>query len=111
MEIKSREEKGIIIISLEGEVDISATDSIRGKLKKLSDEKKKSVLIDMTAVPYIDSSGLGMFVETMQEISKYGGKIKLMKLTADVKKVFELTRLNKFFDIFDEEKEALESFQ
>ena len=110
MEIKTREEKEAIIIALEGEVDISVTDPIREKFKKLTDEKRKSILVNMTGVPYIDSSGLGMLVETMQEAGKYGGEIKLVGLTADVKKVFELTRLNKFFHIFDEEKEAFESF-
>ena len=111
MEIKIREEKEVVIIILEGEVDISVTDPIRQKFRELIDGKKKFVLVNMASVSYIDSSGLGMFVETMQEMGKYGGKIKLVGLTDDVKKVFELTRLNKFFDIFNEEKEALESFK
>lgn len=111
MDITSREENGVAIIMLEGEVDISAADLVRGKMKKLIDEKRKRVLVNMADVPYIDSSGLGMFVETMQEIGKYGGEIKLAGLTDDVKKVFELTRLNKFFSIFDQEKDAMESFK
>ena len=111
MDITSREENGVAIIMLEGEVDISAADLVRGKMKKLIDEKRKRILVNMADVPYIDSSGLGMFVETMQEIGKYGGEIKLAGLTDDVKKVFELTRLNKFFSIFDQEKDAMESFK
>jgi anti-anti-sigma factor len=111
MEIEVREENGISIISFEGEVDISVVDSIRTKFRNLIDEKKKGILVDMSKVPYIDSSGLGMFVETMQEMAKYGGEIKLMKMTSDVRKVFELTRLNNFFKIFDEEREAVESFK
>lgn len=109
MEIKIREEGTAAIIVLEGEVDISVTDLVRGKFRKLVDERKKAILVDMTRVSYIDSSGLGLLVETMQEMEKYSGEIKLFGLTGDVRKVFELTRLNKFFDIFNTEKEALES--
>ena len=111
MEINSREENNVSIIILEGEVDISSTDLIRGKLKKLIDEKKKAIVINLANVPYIDSSGLGVFVETMQEMGKYGGELKLAGLTDDVKKVFELTRLTNFFSIFAEEKEAIGSFK
>ena len=110
MEIKTREEGEVIIISLEGEVDISVTELIREKFKKLLKEKKKALLVDMTKVSYIDSSGLGLLVETRQEMEKYSGEIKLFGLTSDVQKVFELTRLNNFFSIFSTEKEALGSF-
>lgn len=108
MEVNTREEKGIIIVTLEGEIDISVTDLIRGKFKSLIDEKRKVVIVDMSKVPYIDSSGLGMLVEVRQEMEKYGGEIRLMRLTPDVKKVFELTRLNNFFHIFDEEGSAMD---
>ena len=110
MEIKTREEAGVIIITLEGEVDISVTELIREKIRKLWEEKKKAILVDMTKVSYIDSSGLGLLVETRQEMEKYRGEIRLFGLTSDVQKVFELTRLNNFFSIFTTEKEALESF-
>jgi anti-anti-sigma factor len=109
MEIKTREEGQVIIIALEGEVDISVTELVREKFNKLVDERKKVILVDMTKVSYIDSSGLGLLVETMQAMEKYSGEIKLYSLSSDVQKVFELTRLNKFFDIFNTEKEALGS--
>jgi len=111
MEINTREENGVVVIVLEGEVDISTTDLMRGKFKKLIEEKKKAIVVNLASVPYIDSSGLGMFVETMQEMGKYGGELKLSGLTDDVKKVFELTRLSNFFSIFAEEKEAIGSFK
>ena len=110
MEIKTRKEGEVVIISLEGEVDISATELIREKFKKLLEEKKEAILVDMTKVSYIDSSGLGLLVEARQEMEKYSGEIKLFGLSSDVQKVFELTRLNNFFSIFSTEKEALGSF-
>lgn len=111
MEINTRQESGVIVIIPEGEIDISVTDSLRDKLKGLTDEKRMAILIDMSAVPYIDSSGLGVLVEAMQEMGKYGAELKLAHLTDDVKKVFELTRLNKFFTIFGRESDALDSFK
>lgn len=108
MEINLREENNIIIVILEGELDISVIEPIREKFRKLTDEKKEALVVNLAGVPYIDSSGLGMFVETMQAMEKYGGKMGFAGLTPDVRKVFELTRLDKFFSIYDKEKEAAE---
>ena len=111
MEISKRSEGNVEIIDLKGEIDVSVSPQMREAIKPLIDQQKKSLLINLGEVTYIDSSGLGVLVESLQEMKKYGGKIKLVKLNPDIRKVFEVTRLDTFFEICQEEREALDSFQ
>ena len=111
MEISKRSEENVEIIDLKGEIDISVSNRIREAIRPLIDQRKERLLINLEGVTYIDSSGLGVLVESLQEMKKYGGRIKLVKLNPDIRKVFEVTRLDTFFEICQEEREALDSFQ
>ena len=58
----------------------------------------------------MDSSGLGILVSILKKSKQENGNMKLIKLTPGIKKIFELTKLTKFFEIFEEEEDAIKSF-
>jgi anti-sigma B factor antagonist len=77
---------------------------------KVLKDKSGKVLINLQKVEYIDSSGLATLVEILKNIKSYGGKLRLSNLSNKVKSLFEITKLEKLFDIFDSHDEALKNF-
>ena len=65
-------------------------------------------MVDFLEVTYMDSSGVATLVEALQLTNKNGGKLRLFNLGQPIKDVFELSRLDRVFEIYDDEREALE---
>ena len=68
------------------------------------------VLVNMSNVTFLDSSGLGALVAIWRNISSKNGEIKLCNIGPSVRTVFEITRMHRIFEIYDGEEEALASF-
>lgn len=110
MEINKREKNGIVILDINGEIDLYNAPDIKDNIKVLIDEGKRQIIINLEKVSYIDSSGIGVLISSLSNLKKVGGALKIINVYASVKKVFELTKLTSFFDIFDGEDEAIASF-
>ncbi|MEA3560737.1 MAG: STAS domain-containing protein [Candidatus Omnitrophota bacterium] len=110
MELAIREKNNVKIMDLKGEVDLYSSPAIRKEFDGLIKKKERAILINLEKVSYIDSSGLATFIEAMQKISKYKGKLRLTGLRQSIKNVFEVARLDGVFSIFDNEAGALKSF-
>jgi len=73
--------------------------------------KKYNIVVNLGRVSYIDSSGIGALISSLSNLKKYQGSLKITNLQGSVKKVFELTKLTSFFEIYNSEEEAINSFQ
>ncbi len=113
MKISLREDKNrkIKIVDIEGEVDVYTSMELKKDLNNLIDAGEKRLIINLEKVVYMDSSGLGILVAVLKRIRSEKGNMKLIKLTPGIKKIFELTRLTKFFEIFDTEEVCAKSFE
>ncbi len=76
-------------------------------MQPLIDQKLKRILVDMSGVSYIDSSGLALFIEAMQRIQAYGGFFGLYGLRPTVRTIFEIARLDQVFRIFPDRAASL----
>ncbi len=105
------EKKGVLVVRIEEQ---RATVEISSKLKEelLSriDGGNHDVLVDLSKSDFVDSSFLGALVAGLKKATMKGGDLKIVGLQAPVRAMFELTRLYRIFDIFDNEDEALNSF-
>lgn len=79
---------------------------VRQDLFDLIEQGRNNLGVDLSAIQFIDSVGLGVLVSALKKVSK-DGSIILWGLTPAVQSVFELTQLYKVFDIFEHEKEAV----
>jgi len=70
-------------------------------------EQPAVTVINMREVGFMDSSGLATLVEAMQLSRRYGGQLKLVGISRRVRSIFEISRLDKIFQIYDNEAEAL----
>ena len=111
MEITTKEVNGIVVLDIEGEIDLYNAPTLKDMIKKFMNEQKYNIVINLAKVSYIDSSGIGALISSLSNLKKYQGGLKISNVTGSVKKVFELTKLTNFFEIFDEEEEAINSFQ
>jgi anti-sigma B factor antagonist len=78
---------------------------------RLLEEGKKRILLNLAAVSYIDSSGIGELVSSYTAIGKDGGQLKLLNLTQKLQDLLTITKLLTVFDVYDNEAEALNSFK
>lgn len=99
-------ESGELLVRIEGEVDVYTSIDLKKELTKLVESDQKNIIIDLENVNYMDSSGLGVLVALLKELKKIGGELKLISLPVSVKKIFDLTRLTKFFNIYNNLDEA-----
>ncbi len=96
-----------VIMKIEGEVDLYSSPEVRKSLLKLIDDETPIIIINLEKVGYIDSSGVATLVEGLQEIGKYSGTLKLSSPNDNVRDVFELSNLDKVFEIHNTLEDAL----
>ncbi len=110
MDITKRSNDDVVILDIAGEIDLYNAPEIKDIINGLIEEQKFNVIINLEKVTYIDSSGIGALISSLSNLKKYQGGLKIINVYASVRKVFELTKLTSFFDIYNSEEEALESF-
>jgi len=110
MEIVEEKVQNIRVLKPVGRIDASCSDQIKDKVLSLIDAGQTCLLIDLGEVDFIDSSGLGTLVSCLNSIKKAGGKLKICDIQENPKQVFEMTRLDRVFEVFDGKDEALDSF-
>jgi anti-sigma B factor antagonist len=109
IDVKTKDENGVAIIEVAGEVDMYSSPEVRSAIISLTKSKRQVICIDLHKVSYMDSSGLATLVEGLQLTGQYKGNFKLVHLREEVLEVFELTRLDHIFEIYDSMEMALES--
>jgi len=97
-----------ILMLVSGDVDMNTSPNVRSSLGEIFKQgKAKVLLIDLSGVRYIDSSGIATLVEAMQHCMKKGMRLRLVELSPSVRDVFELARLASVFEIFATQSDAV----
>jgi anti-sigma B factor antagonist len=111
MQLNIVEQGEIVKIEVNEErMDAHNSGDLKERMLGLFDEGKCNLVIDLSAVRFVDSSGLGALVSGFKNASARDGSLKLCGLQPQVRSMFELTRLHRVFEIFASMDEALESF-
>jgi anti-sigma B factor antagonist len=112
MKFKTKEIEGVTVVELEGNVmggpDASALNDF---LHKLITEKKNQVVVDLKAVSFINSSGLGMLIGGLTTMRHSGGELKLACASKKVENLLEMTKLLKVFDLHKNVNNAIAAFK
>jgi anti-sigma B factor antagonist len=74
-------------------------------------ETHTNMVIDLSRLRFVDSSGLGVFISCLRKLNAKGGDLKLCGMTKQVRAVFELVRMHRVFDIFATKEDAVRAFQ
>ena len=88
------------VLPLKGEIDLHVSPSVTALLDEVIGKKPERLVVDLSAVTYIDSAGLAALIQAMQKVEGYGGKFVLAGLQETVRSIFEISRLDQVFQIF-----------
>ena len=103
-------DNGAVIVSIQGDIDMGSSTKVREHLVPLFTDNQKAVVVDLSEVNYIDSSGIATLVEGLQWSHSSKNIFRLTGLTAMVQDVFDIARLSTVFEIFESKDEALKGF-
>lgn len=88
-------------VVLSGELDLSRSPALRTELLQVVAERHPRLVIDLTDVPYMDSSGVATLIEALQQVRQHAGRMILCGLQPKVRSIFEIARLDMVFTIVD----------
>ncbi len=106
MESEKIIKKDVVIFRIKGDIDAYSSPSLKDKLVKEIEEGNKKIVLNLTNVDYIDSAGLGVLVAVLKRVKKEQGILRIAGLKPNIMKIFQLTRLNQIFDIYNTEEQA-----
>ena len=96
-----------VAVDICGDVDLHRSPALRETLAKLIDENPGRLVLNLTEVQYMDSSGVATLVEALQRIQRKQGRLQMHSLSPRVRSIFEIARLESIFEIYTSEDEAL----
>jgi anti-sigma B factor antagonist len=112
LNISERQAGDVTILDMSGKVTIGeGSVALRNTIRRLLGEGKKGILLNLAKVSYVDSSGIGELVSSFTAVNKESGKLKLLSLTQKIQDLLAITKLLTVFDTFDDEGEALASYE
>jgi len=112
MQIGQRMVGDVAIVEITGDITLSKGGDviIKDKINSLLQQGNRKLLLDLGNVSYVDSAGLGQLVQVYATTSHNGGSLKLLRVTKRLKDLLVLTKLLTVFEHFDNEQEAVASF-
>ena len=112
LNINERQAGDVTVLDMSGKITIGeGSVALRTAIRRLLEEGKKRILLNLAGVSYIDSSGIGELVSSYTAINKEGGQLKLLNLTQKLQDLLTITKLLTVFDVYDNEAEALNSYK
>ena len=112
LNMKERQAGDVTVLDMDGKITIGdGSVALRSAVKRLLEEGKKKVLLNLAGVSYIDSSGIGELVSSYTSINNANGQLKLLNLTQKLQDLLTITKLLTVFDVYDSEADALNSYQ
>jgi anti-sigma B factor antagonist len=110
MPVKVEPKSGLVVCHIDGEIDINSSPDIKKAFDKLITQKTPKIVINLSRVTYVDSSGLATLVEILKNMRSYGGRMRLANMSSKIKSLFEITKLEKLFEIMVDEAQAIATF-
>lgn len=111
MKHETRTEAGVTVVAIDGELEVSEAAALRDLLGSLVAGPQSRVLLDLSRVTFIDSSGIGVLVGAHRRAAEAGARLGLAEPTAGVRRVLELTRTDRVLSIFGTAAEGLAAFR
>lgn len=110
MKIETEKKGEVTVIAVHGNLDADTVLQFKKAAQKVVDEECWRVVLDFSQLNFIDSMGLGALISLLRRVRTRQGDVKIAGLNPMVRSVFEITRLNRLFEIFPDCQTALTKF-
>jgi anti-sigma B factor antagonist len=109
-EINEKRVDAVDVVLIKGRLDASSSQDAEKRINALLDGGSTKILINLSELDYISSSGLRVMLAALKRLKKTGGDLKLAGLKPAIQDVFSMAGFHRIFSIYGSEAEALESF-
>jgi anti-sigma B factor antagonist len=99
------------VVTVSGDADLYAAGNVERELVRLVDEGKHSIVVDLTDATFIDSTMLRVLLNVSKRLRPGGGELLVVCREHNIRKIFEITLLDRVFTIFDSREAALEHLE
>ena len=111
VKLTTRQVGDVTVIDATGRITLGEGAShFRDTIRDLATKGDKKLLVNLSDVSYIDSSGIGEMVSGFTTVTNHGGQLKLLGLSKRVKDLLQITKLYTVFEVFEDEASAVRSF-
>lgn len=107
---KIRQVGEVSVVEVTGKLTSFESGALRNSIAQLLKEGRKLILLNLSGLVYLDSSGIGDLVHAYMSVIKRGGEMKVVGLSNKVEEILKITQLYQVFQEFQDERSALESF-
>jgi anti-sigma B factor antagonist len=104
---EERDGDGVMTLTIEGELDLATASKVREPLERAIESGTKRVLVDMLGCGFIDSTGLGVLLHAAKRLEDEGGAMAIVCVDDQIKRLLELTMIDRTIPVFDTREEAL----
>ena len=112
VKLNTRQVGDVTVIDISGRITLGeGSSALRDILRDLTAKGNNKILLNLSDVSYIDSSGIGELVSGFTTVANQGGVVKLLSLTKRVQDLLQITKLYTVFEVFDDEAKAVQSFK
>jgi anti-sigma B factor antagonist len=108
--VKIRQQGQVALVDVSGHLTFFEVGALRDSIQNLVKEQRKNILLNLSSLMYLDSSGIGELARIYVGVVKQGGVMKVIGLTPKVEEVLKITHLSQVFQEFPDEQSALNSF-
>src|SRR6056297_1499921 len=98
LKFETQDSDGKNIVRISGDIDAYHSPKLKEKMEELIKSDSKILILEFSEVPYIDSAGLGTLVSVLRETRNYQKELKIVGLRKNIKRIFEMTRLDNIFE-------------
>jgi anti-sigma B factor antagonist len=109
--IREEERDGVVVLSLDRDLKGSGEAALKVRLDDLVRQGRLEILINLAAMPFVDSSELGRLIRSHLSVRQAGGRVRLCNLVPRVVELMKMTKLDTVFEIYASEEEALAEIQ
>jgi len=111
IQVTNRQVGDVTVVDVAGRITLGeGASALRENIRELVAKGNKKILLNLSDVSYIDSSGIGELVSAYTTVTNQGGTLKLLGLTKRVKDLLQITKLYTVFEVFESEPTAVRSF-
>jgi anti-sigma B factor antagonist len=93
IQLQTRQEAGAQVVAISGDVELHSAASLRQELQRICGQPHAHCIVDMSEVPFIDSTGVGVLVGALKRAHEQGGTLTILAPQPRVRRVFEITGL------------------
>jgi len=108
--IKIRQSGTISLVDVSGRLTSFETAALRDSISRLLKQGHKNIILNLTDLQYLDSSGIGELARVYVSVVKQSGQMKVIGLSSKIEEVLKITHLYQVFPEFPDEEAALQSF-